>query len=623
MVLEHVSTSAASGRAMMAGIVARGATRKIGDRLRLRVKWKRGQIRARRLFNQLPVRESQKLHALTFLIGGSCGLAAVAFHWLLETLQNGIIYRVAATPGPWRPPLLILIPAIGGLVTGAALYFYAPEARGSGIPQVKAAFLLEGGRIPARVIPAKMLLPALNIGTGASLGREGPTVQICAAIASLLGRVFDLSREGRRSLVPVGAAAGLAAAFNTPIAAVTFTLEEILGDTAAKPLGSIVIASVIASVVERWLLGEHPLFSVPAYKLNSVGELPFYGLLGVVAGLAAVAFNVSLLRLRAWFGVQRQVPAWATPGAGGLGLGLLGLSALLFTGSASIFGVGYQQLAIGLQGAMPLKLMLILGLFKLAATVVSYSSGSSGGIFGPSLYIGGMLGGVVGILAKMALGNASPQPGAFVLVGMGAVFAGIVRAPITSIVIIFEMTNNYSIILPLMAANIMSYALARRLSPMPIYDALLMQDGLHLPHASGHPLRQVLVAAAMTRDPVTLSSRWTVEEAQIHLRAIDSSHRAYPLLDDEGRFVGMLDAGLIGRSGDPEEKAQRLIDLGRRPAIHAHPDHAMDTVLIKLGRLGVSTLPVVSRKDPRKLLGVISKSDVATALARAADSSEA
>ena len=249
-----------------------------------RLNWRRGQIRARQLFNRLPVRESQKLHLLTFLIGGLCGLAAVAFHWLLEFLQNAIIYRAAATPGPWRAPLLILIPVLGGLVAGALLYFYAPEARGSGIPQVKAAFLLDGGRIPARVIPAKMLLPALNIGTGASLGREGPTVQICAAIASFLGRFLDVSREGLRSLVPVGAAAGLAAAFNTPIAAVTFTLEEILGDTAAKPLGSIVIASVIASVVERWLLGEHALFSVPAYRLNSIKELPFYIALGAGGG---------------------------------------------------------------------------------------------------------------------------------------------------------------------------------------------------------------------------------------------------------------------------------------------------------------------------------------------------
>ncbi len=589
---------------------------------RIGVRWRRGQIWARRALNRLPLPESQKLHLLTFVIGGCCGLAAVAFHWLLESLQNGVIYRIAGTLSPWRGPLLILVPALGGLVAGALLYFYAPEARGSGIPQVKTAFLLEGGRIPFRVIPAKMLLPAINIGTGASLGREGPTVQICAAIASFLGRVFDLPRESLRSLVPVGAAAGLAAAFNTPIAAVTFTLEEILGDTAAKPLGSIVIASVIASVVERWLLGEHALFSVPPYRLNGVSELPFYLLLGLVAGLAAVAFNVSLLRLRAWFRDQRHVPAWATPGAGGLVLGLLGLSALLLTGSSSIFGVGYAQLATGLQGGMPLKLMLILGVFKLAATVVSYSSGSSGGIFGPSLYIGGMLGGVVGVFASFALGHPATQPGAFVLVGMGAVFAGVVRAPITSIVIIFEMTNNYSIILPLMAANILSYALARRLSPMPIYDALLMQDGIHLPHPSGHPLRQVRASAAMTRRLVTLQAGWTVEEAQQRLRKVDRTHRGYPLLDDHGRFVGMLDAMEIDRSSPTGDGARRLAELPRRPSVHAHPDHMLDTVLVKLGRIGAKELPVVSRKDPGKLLGVVSIDDVAAALARAAHGAE-
>jgi CIC family chloride channel protein len=567
----------------------------------------------------VPLQEHQKLHLLTFLIGVLCGLAAVAFHWLLEFFQNGIIYRVAAVPGPLRAPLLIIVPALGGLFAGAALYFCAPEARGSGIPQVKTAYLLQGGRLPARVIPAKMFLPALNIGTGASLGREGPSVQICAAIASLLGRVFDLSREGLRSLVPVGAAAGLAAAFNTPIAAVTFTLEEILGDTAAKPLGSIVIASVIASVVERSLLGEHPLFTVPPYRLTNPSELPFYLFLGVAAGLAAVAFNVSLLWLRSWFGRQRTVPAWATPAAGGLVVGIVGLFGLLLTGSSSIFGVGYQQLAAGLQGGMTLKIMLILGVFKLAATVVSYSSGSSGGIFGPSLYIGGMLGGVVGILANAALSDAHAQPGAFVLVGMGALFAGIVRAPITSIVIIFEMTNNYSMILPLMAANITSYAIARRLSPTPIYDALLLQDGLHLPHAAAHPLRQIRVAAAMSRRLVTLNGDWTVEEAEPRLLDIEESHHIYPILDKEGRLLGMLNAQEIGRALESDGQ-KKLGELPRVPPVHAHPDHGLDTVLVKLGRFKVATLPVVSREDPTKLLGVISMRDVAEAVARTASS---
>jgi CIC family chloride channel protein len=442
-------------------------------------------------------------------------------------------------------------------------------------------------------------------------------VQICAAIASLLGRVFDLSRESMRSLVPVGAAAGLAAAFNTPIAAVTFTLEEILGDTAAKPLGSIVIASVIASVVERSLLGEHPLFIVPPYRLVSASEVPFYLLLGMVAGLAAVAFNVSLLRLRSWFGRQRKVPAWATPAAGGVAIGIVGLVGLLLTGSSSIFGVGYQQLAAGLQGGMTLKVMLILGVLKLAATVVSYSAGSSGGIFGPSLYIGGMLGGVVGILANTVLSDAHAQPGAFVLIGMGALFAGTVRAPITSIVIIFEMTNNYSMILPLMAANITSYAIARRLSPTPIYDALLLQDGLHLPDVSTHPLRQIRVAAAMSRRLVTVIEDWTAEEAQRHLLLIEESHHVYPVVNDQGRLLGMLNAKEISRALESDGR-KKLADLPRLPPVHAHPDHGLDTVLVKLGGFKVSTLPVVSREDPTKLLGVISMRDVAEAMARTA-----
>ena len=316
------------------------------------------------------------------------------------------------------------------------------------------------------------------------------------------------------------------------------------------------------------------------------------------------------------------MPAWAAPGAGGLGVGLLGLSALWLTGSSSVFGVGYAQLATGLQGGMPLKLMLILGLFKLAATVVSYSSGSSGGIFGPALYIGGMLGGVVGVLASVALGSSGTQPGAFVLVGMGAVFAGIVRAPITSIVIIFEMTNNYSVILPLMAANITSYAVARRLSPTPIYDALLMQDGFHLPHPSGHPLRQVRTAAAMTRDYTTLRGDLTVEDARRLLGEVDGSHPAHPVLDGEGRLVGMLDVAEISRALEAGEVGRTLVELDRRPSVHAHPDHALDVVLVKLGRLGVSELPVVSRADPRKLLGVISMRDVAAALARSAGSED-
>ena len=593
-----------------------------GASSRQNIHWNRLQVQARRIFNRIPFQENQKTFILTLLIGAVCGLAAVCFHLLLEFFQDNIIYRAAALTHWWRIPLVLLIPAVGGLIAGAGLYFYAPEARGSGIPQVKTAFYLDHGRIPARVIWGKMFLAALNIGTGASLGREGPTVQICAAIASLLGRVFAISRRNLRNLIPVGAAAGLAAAFNTPIAAVTFTMEEILGDSAAKPLGSIVIAAVIASVIERSLLGAHPIFSVPAYELNGAVELLFYALLGLLAGLVSIAFSQSLLFLRALSRKQQTVPQWATPAVGGLVLGFVGLAALTLTGSPSIFGVGYAQLSVALQGTLIIKVVIILGICKLAGTVISYGTGSSGGIFGPALYIGGMLGGAVGLFAQFMHANPHTQAGAFALVGMGAVFAGIVRAPVTSIVMIFEMTNNYSIILPLMISNIISYVLATKLSPTPIYDALLQQDDIHLPHNEHHALRQIPVSAAMTRTVVTIPGNLKVGEVYKLVQGFPVHYHAYPVVDDSSRLVGLVTFNDVKRAMASNQEAAMISSISRKKLVHAHPDHPLDRVLLKLGREKISQLPVVSRKDPSKLLGIITMHDVAGALAKGDDSTE-
>jgi chloride channel protein, CIC family len=577
-------------------------------------RWFSFQVAARRVFNRIPITENQKIYLLTMIIGCVCGLAAVCFHLLLDFLQEHIIYRAATIPR-WWIPLLLFIPAIGGLISGAGLYFYAPRARGSGIPQVKTAYYLEGGRIPARVIWSKMFLSAFNIGTGASLGREGPTVQICAAIASVLGRVFAISRKRLQSLIPVGAAAGLAAAFNTPIAAVTFTLEEILGQASSRPLGSIVIAAVIAAVIERAILGEHALFNVPAYRLNSAIELIFYAVLGLFAGLAAVVFNQGLLRLRAFFKNQRVVPQWATPAAGGLILGCVGIVALYLTGSSSTFGVGYGQLAIALQTTLPLKILIVLGIAKLIGTVVSYSSGSSGGIFGPSLYIGGMLGGAVGVGAQHLLGNPATQPGAFALVGMGAVFAGIVRAPVTSIIIIFEMTNNYSIILPLMIANITSYLVATEISPTPIYDALLEQDGIHIPHEQRHALKQLLVSEAMTAPAETLNGHEAVGAVFRRLETLPERFHAYPVTDGEGQMVGICTFNDLKRCLSEGKIDQTLRAVARKEVETVYENESLDAALVKMGKKGVSQLVIVDHTDQMKLVGMITMQDIARKLA--------
>ena len=342
----------------------------------------------------------------------------------------------------------------------------------------------------------------------------------------------------------------------------------------------------------------------------------FYAILGLIAGLAAVAFNSSLLGLRRWFGSQQMVPAWAAPGLGGLMLGCIGLLGLLLTGSASIFGVGYGTLSLELQGSLPLKLLVILGICKLAGTVVSYASGSAGGIFGPSLYIGGMIGGAVGLLTRFALTNSLTEPGAFALVGMGAVFAGIVRAPVTSIIIIFEMTQNYSIILPLMVANIISYVLATRLSPTPIYDALLLQDGIHLPHAERQSLKQMPVSAAMTREVVTVRGDMTVAEAFQYSQSLPEDHHAYPVVDDTGRLVGLVTCNDLKRALAAGKGNQILEQAASRNLVHVHPDHTLATAVIRLGRQGVSQLPVVSRKDSARLLGIITIHDIANALGK-------
>jgi CIC family chloride channel protein len=354
---------------------------------------------------------------------------------------------------------------------------------------------------------------------------------------------------------------------------------------------------------------------VPPYKLNNALELVFYSVLGLLSGLAAVVFNEGLLRLRKLFLTQRIIPQWATPGAGGLVLGAIGLLALLVTGSSSVFGVGYRELSVVLQSGLPLKVLTVLAVCKLAGTVVCYSSGSSGGIFGPSLYIGGMLGATVGLLTHSIPGGLASQPGAFALVGMGAVFAGIVRAPITSIVIIFEMTGNYSMILPVMIANIISYALASKLSAIPIYDALLEQDGIRLPHNEILALRKAMVGAAMSRDINTLSEQVTVNEAFEYIQSLPRQYHSYPILDKAGRLVGLSTCNDLKRAMAAGLDGSALKEIASRDLVLTYPELSLDAALIQLVKAKVSQLPVVSASEPGRLLGIITMHDVARALA--------
>jgi CIC family chloride channel protein len=327
----------------------------------------------------------------------------------------------------------------------------------------------------------KFITGVLCIGSGHSMGREGPSVQIGAGIASAAAQWLRLPPERVRDLLPVGAAGALAAAFNTPVSAVLFALEEIIGDMNAPLLGSAVIASVASVLVERAILGNDPLFRVPTYHLVHPAELAAYALLGVAGGVLSLVFCKSLLALRAAFKrLPARTAAWQ-PAMGGLVIGVL----ILFV--PQVMGVGYEYVDQALNGGLVLRTMMALCLLKILSTVVSYSSGNAGGIFGPTLYIGAMAGGAAGMLAHRVAPFPVGDPGAYALVGMGALFAGIIRAPMTSVFMIFEITQDYQILVPLMVANLLSFTISKRYQPLTIYHALLEQDGVHLPQRGAAP----------------------------------------------------------------------------------------------------------------------------------------
>jgi len=560
--------------------------------------------------------ETQHLFALTLVIGVLCGLVAVAFHLAITTMEHLLIDRALTASGSSWMAWTIATPAIGGLAAGAALHWIVPGARGSGIPQVKQAFATEGGRIKLRDAVGKFIIGAFQIGSGASLGREGPTVQICAGATSALARLTSLPPRNMRRLTPVGVAAGIAAAFNAPIAAVTFTIEEIVGTLDHAILSGVVVAAALAAVIERGILGTHPVIAVAqAYGLDHASSLLFYAILGVLAAFVSVAFTDGLLKVRARFRAVRAIPAWTHPGVGGLATGVIAVVFVRYLGTNGITGGGYDTLGLALEGQLGVRVLLALCVAKLVATVLSYSSGGAGGIFAPSLFVGAMLGGAVGHLDVLVLGHESRELGAFALVGMGAVFAGVVRAPITSVLIIFEMTGGYGLVLPLMLANMTAFVIARRLRPTPIYEALLAQDGVVLPHAPRpvHPLEQLLVSDAMTVDVVTTDVGEPIVETAA--RVVDRSFASLPVVDGSGAVLGVVRVGALRAASAEVERPVRTL---MRPGHTIRADATLLRAIVRMNDLGVRQLYVTDALTGSRLVGVLSMSDLMRVHARSA-----
>ncbi|MBI2837058.1 MAG: chloride channel protein [Acidobacteria bacterium] len=539
--------------------------------------------------------------AVVLVTGGLVGLTVVAFIVLTEKLANRLFQ-------PGGPALArVLIPIGGSILAGALLARWFSEARGSGVPQTKAALFAHDGVITLRTVIGKFFLTSFTLASGIPLGREGPAVQVGGGIASVIARALGLGRERVKALIPAGVSAAVAAAFNTPLAGVLFALEELMGNLNAPVLGSVVLSSAASWMVLRLVLGNEPLFHLPAWELVHPAEFAVYAVLGLVGGLFSVVFVRLVLWVRARFLAMPKGSRWIQPAAGGLLVGLLGWAV------PEVLGVGYGHVGNALNNGMPFRLMALLLVLKLFAVGLCYGSGSAGGIFGPSLFMGAMLGGTVGSIAHSLLPADTAPAGAYALVGMGTLFAGIIRAPMTSVIIIFEVTRDYTIIVPLMTSNLISFFVSRRLQRQPIYEALSMQDGVHLPGAEvkEQAEKRRCVGDVMRDSSESLPAVLTVKEAAQRLRR--SRQEALPVAGDHGLLglAGIWELDRLLAGGRESEKLADVLDPSSIP--HVHPDQTLELALERMGKAECHFLPVVSRADAHELRGIITLNDILAA----------
>ena len=551
-----------------------------------------------RLARRLAAKREERLFLfLAILIGILAGLAVVCFRVTIEWLRIDVLGS-SITPAPLR---LLWAPAAVGLVIAALLFFCFPGAGGSGVNQTKAALYIFDGHIPFSTVVGKFLTAALAIGSGQSLGPEDPSLQVGAGLASLVGRKLRLSRARLRLLAPLGAAAGLAAAFNAPIAAVLFVIEEVVGQWSVGILGAVVLSAVSSTVVARWFLGGEPLFRVPAFELRNPLELAAYVVLGVIGGFASLLFVklVAWLRPRA-HALPRRAQFFLPAGAGLL-VGLIGMR------YPQVMGAGYEYVDQALHAHFLWTTLAILAALKLLATTISFTSGTPGGMFAPTLVIGAMVGGAVGGFEHHFFPRVAAASGAYALVGMGTTFAGILRAPLTSVFMIIEVSGSYTVVLPLLISNLIAYFISRTWQPIAIFDLLTRQDGLDLPSMEERREEEVLhVEDAMKpmTDPIARPSDRIADALAA------AGERAFLLIEGpDGNWSGALASRLqeLARQG---EGGRTLGEAGAaQPLPVLHPDEPLEMFLREAG--DAPLLPVVHRADGR-LLGIVSLADLLT-----------
>jgi len=551
---------------------------------------------------------------LALVVGVIAGFGAVIFRKLIQLIQ-GVAFgggeRWLAFLGDAH---IVLIPALGGLIFGPLVYWFAREAKGHGVPEVMVAMIDREGKIRPRVALVKILSSALCIGTGGSVGREGPIVQIGSTFGSYIGQKLKLSSEWIKTLVACGAAGGISATFNAPFAGVFFALEVILGRFYSRYFGLVVISSVVAAVVSHAYFPDKANLEVPKYQLQHALELPLYVMLGVLAGVLGVAFIRALYACEDAF-ERLKFPEPLKPVLGGLGIGALGLY------SVDLLGVGYPGVEkaalaeIGVQSAL-----MLMGL-KIVATSLTIGSGGSGGVFAPSLFIGAMLGVSFGSAANDVFPDITAPAGAYALVAMGAVFAAAARAPITAVMILVELTRDYTIILPLMLTVVIGMVVSQALSRESIYTLKVRRSGVAPPvEGSEDIMKNVLVRDVMTQDYPTVHMSETITAVAEKFESL--GHRGFPVLDDNGELYGIITANdVAGAIGHGKRRACAR-DVATRNVVTAFPDQSVHEALVPLGAGEVGRIPVVSRENRKRLVGLLRRHDIIRAYADSIEDGE-
>jgi CIC family chloride channel protein len=546
-----------------------------------------------------PNRDERLFLVLSIFIGVISGLLVVCFRVAISWIQ---VLTLGSSPHPGEYRLLF-VPVAVGLVVAALVQLVFPAARGSGINQTKAALYIYNGYISFRTVIGKFITSALSIGGGFSLGPEDPSLQIGAGVASMVSRRLNLSRERLRMFAPIGAAAGLAAAFNAPISAILFVVEEVIGRWSAVVLGSIVLSAISSVVVARWFWGPQPMFRIPSITLQGPQELLAYAVLGVAGGVASLILSKALGYARPRL---RQLPRWTfycQPAIAGLMVG-----AIAFFGAPQVMGPGYDVIDQAMHGQFTWKFLLALVLLKIVATTVSFASGTPGGMFAPTLFIGAMLGASIGTWEKVFFPHFPISVGSYALVGMGVLFAAFLRVPLTSVFMVLEVSGNYSIVLPVILANTIAYLVSRSLQHTPIFETFTHQDGLDLPSMEEQREENVLHLEDALR-PVTIpvfSGSETLREVSSRLAVADEPVLLVKLRDGSWYAMDRNEYTSIAATQTPETPLERALKPDRTPLLF--PDLPLDSAIPYLARWPV--LPIHNRASKGTLEGIVSLEDV-------------